>query len=380
MVYSILDACAENSAPSLRDFFEQEKRVVLFGAGKNGEFISHYLNFLGVPVECFVDNASQRAGSSVNGLRVEPPSILKDQGVVITSEQHADAIMAQLLEMGMERTHIYVLRQRELQQMFDSDPEWPAYSVQHFFAPTYRAYFQARGLDCDGEYLSHDGYTVPNPFKQPMDYQIAFFAEVVDWILPSLFNDLSMLVEGAGELGPVKIDAGDVVLDCGANIGLFTLLAAAKGGKVFAFEPAPSALEHLVKVKDIHPSVEILEMGTSNESGIARIALSQGNNTSSSLVLPVEGESIDIRTTTIDDFVETHNLQSVDFIKADIEGAERLMLAGAAKTLGRFAPKLSICTYHLPDDKEVLEQLIKQANPDYVIEHKWQKLYAHVPE
>ena len=73
-------------------------------------------------------------------------------------------------------------------------------------------------------------------------------------------------------------------------------------------------------------------------------------------------------------------LERVDFIKADIEGAERLMLKGAQETLRRFAPKLSICTYHLPDDKEVLEALIKQANPHYVIEHRWQKLYAHVPE
>ena len=56
------------------------------------------------------------------------------------------------------------------------------------------------------------------------------------------------------------------------------------------------------------------------------------------------------------------------------------MLAGAQETLRRFAPKLAICTYHLPDDKEVLEGLIKQANPDYIVTHRWKKLYAYVPE
>ncbi len=43
----------------------------------------------------------------------------------------------------------------------------------------------------------------------------------------------------------------------------------------------------------------------------------------------------------------------------------------------RFAPKLALCTYHFPDDPEVMERLILEANPEYVIEHKWAKLYAH---
>jgi hypothetical protein len=52
---------------------------------------------------------------------------------------------------------------------------------------------------------------------------------------------------------------------------------------------------------------------------------------------------------TLDAFVERNNIERVDFIKADIEGAERNMLRGAKRILREFAPKLSICTYHLPD-------------------------------
>ena len=82
--------------------------------------------------------------------------------------------------------------------------------------------------------------------------------------------------------------------------------------------------------------------------------------------------------TTLDKFVEENKLERVDFIKADIEGAERDMLRGACNTLKTFAPKLAICTYHLPDDPEVLEKIILEANHNYTIVHLRHKLFAAV--
>lgn len=69
-----------------------------------------------------------------------------------------------------------------------------------------------------------------------------------------------------------------------------------------------------------------------------------------------------IEITKIDQFVEENNLESVDFIKLDIEGFERYMLAGATKTLKKFAPRLAICIYHYSYDPEVLEKIILGKN------------------
>jgi len=68
----------------------------------------------------------------------------------------------------------------------------------------------------------------------------------------------------------------------------------------------------------------------------------------------------------------------VDFIKADIEGSERYLIEGAKKVLLEYTPKISICTYHLPDDSKVLRNLVLDANPKYKIFEKYQKLYAFV--
>ncbi|MDR2600473.1 MAG: FkbM family methyltransferase, partial [Oscillospiraceae bacterium] len=88
---------------------------------------------------------------------------------------------------------------------------------------------------------------------------------------------------------------------------------------------------------------------------------------------------IKVQTIDLDSFVNENNLPRIDFIKADIEGAERYMLMGAKQVLKDFAPKLSLCKYHLPDDSKVLKELILDANPNYVIEERWKKMYAYVP-
>jgi hypothetical protein len=76
--------------------------------------------------------------------------------------------------------------------------------------------------------------------------------------------------------------------------------------------------------------------------------------------------------------LDFYPILKVDFIKADIEGTERDMLKGATSVLKIFAPKLAICTYHLPDDPEVLKNIILKANPNYRIVQLNHKLFAMV--
>jgi hypothetical protein len=59
------------------------------------------------------------------------------------------------------------------------------------------------------------------------------------------------------------------------------------------------------------------------------------------------------------------NLPRVDFIKMDIEGAEVPALQGAAGTLARFRPRMSISTEHYPDDAAKITQVVRSAVPSY---------------
>ncbi len=58
-------------------------------------------------------------------------------------------------------------------------------------------------------------------------------------------------------------------------------------------------------------------------------------------------------------------LPRVDYIKLDIEGAEREALKGATLTLAKYQPRLFIDAYHQEDDMDLLPKLILGANPNY---------------
>ncbi len=170
----------------------------------------------------------------------------------------------------------------------------------------------------------------------------------------------------------VTVRPGDIVIDAGSWIGDFAAYAAsARKASVYAFEPSGKLFVELQKTARLNPGIVPVNY-----------ALGDSHQTGSDIVAGVdfrsEGETF--RVTTIDDFVRENNLPRVDFIKSDIEGFERRMLAGAQETLARFAPKLALCTYHLPDDPQVMAELIKQANPKYNIVQKRKKLFASVPE
>jgi FkbM family methyltransferase len=180
----------------------------------------------------------------------------------------------------------------------------------------------------------------------------------------------------------VTVKRGDVVLDVGAWIGDFAAYAASKGADTYAFEPTKETFDWLCKTAELNDGGKIypVHKGLGAAECESIISINFQNSGSNSIV--DRGKYKDgtemITITTLDKFVEESNLSRVDFIKSDIEGAERDLLRGATNVLKTFAPKLAICTYHLPDDPEVLERIIKEANPAYKVVHLRHKLMAAV--
>jgi len=171
----------------------------------------------------------------------------------------------------------------------------------------------------------------------------------------------------AGEGG---VQPGDVVLDCGANVGVFTKKALAQGAShVIAIEPAPENLAVLRKnlaAEIAAGKVTIYAKGVWNKDDTLTMYIDTTNSAADSFVRRADNSgTVQLPLTTIDHLVEDLHLDRVDFIKMDIEGAERQAVAGAASTIRRFHPRMALCVYHLADDPVVIPHAVLAIDPGY---------------
>jgi FkbM family methyltransferase len=131
-----------------------------------------------------------------------------------------------------------------------------------------------------------------------------------------------------------EIKTGQTVLDIGANIGYYTLIAAklvGPRGKVYAFEPDPDNFSLLKKniESNGYTNVILANQAVSDKTKTAKLFLNKTNKGDHRLYDSHDNRSsISVQTVKLDDFFKKLN-KKIDFIKMDIQGSE----AGALKGL-----------------------------------------------
>ena len=166
------------------------------------------------------------------------------------------------------------------------------------------------------------------------------------------------------------IKDGDYILDCGANIGIFSLYAAYlnEKGKIYAIEPVKETADIMQRLLDFFEvkNVKIIRKAVGDEKkrafiNIVPYQIRLGDST----ILDVNyGKKEEVEVDKIDNIVKEEKIKRVDFIKMDIEGYERYALNGAIETIKKHKPIIALST-HLADDKKVLPEIVKSAYANY---------------
>ena len=138
---------------------------------------------------------------------------------------------------------------------------------------------------------------------------------------------------------------GDVVWDIGANVGVFSIAAAARGCQVLALEPDPW-LAALI-TRSAGSSIRVVCAAASDRVGTDVFHLAQRGRAANFLARVGEGTQAggvrtvtSVPTVTLDHLLEEHGAPSL--IKVDVEGAEPLVWKGAERMIKEIRPRF-IC-------------------------------------
>lgn len=180
------------------------------------------------------------------------------------------------------------------------------------------------------------------------------------WIYPKNEISRSLYVRGIYDpnmavLVNSFLPADGVLLDIGANMGYYSMLAAKKtneNGKIIAVEPSSRDYKRIVaNVKENHfeAKIKTIMAAVGDRLGKKTIQIASeersGLNTLGSEFAYKGIEKIateEAVVTTIDTIVASENLDRVDVIKMDIEGSEVRALEGARATIEKFHPVLLV--------------------------------------
>lgn len=142
----------------------------------------------------------------------------------------------------------------------------------------------------------------------------------------------------------VPITKDSIVVDVGAHIGSFSIMAAKSAYKVLAFEPEPNNYRMLKKNMERNhlKNMSIFEMAVSGISGYHDIYTYQGGSSADYSLYKRGITNIKtgrIPTISVEDIIRREDLPRIDFLKLDCEGAEHDILRNisfetAAKILG----------------------------------------------
>jgi FkbM family methyltransferase len=145
------------------------------------------------------------------------------------------------------------------------------------------------------------------------------------------------------------VKEGDVVVDLGANLGYFTLLAAklaGKRGKVYSFEPEPRNYNYLLKNIELNGYDNVFAIPKAVSDRNAKVKLyvcpyDSGHHTINQYggikaykpdFTDDKKDFVEVETVSLDEFFQGTK-QPISVIKMDVEGAEMLALSGMDRVI-----------------------------------------------
>lgn len=143
---------------------------------------------------------------------------------------------------------------------------------------------------------------------------------------------------------------GDIVVDIGAHIGEYTLIAAylvKPAGIVYAIEPQPECVNYIRQNCEINglKNVKVYQLAVGDRSG--SVSFKRDPRSWGGLVVS-DGGNLSVQSVRLDDFAERVGLKNIAFIKIDAAGNELAVLNGGTSLFTQPNPPIIVCKLYHP--------------------------------
>jgi len=172
------------------------------------------------------------------------------------------------------------------------------------------------------------------------------------------------------------VKAEQAVVDIGTHFGYEALLACelvGTQGKVFCFEPSPTALPLARKNLGRFPQAELYQQAVADHNGTLKLQnrVIWKSAFNSATLDQYQGEYVEVPVTTLD-YALANRIQPIDFLKCDVEGFEMAVLRGAHELPSNDAPVLVLETDMPSEDGRASKRAFELA--EYLERYSYQAL------
>ncbi|MFB8788398.1 MAG: FkbM family methyltransferase [Potamolinea sp.] len=212
-----------------------------------------------------------------------------------------------------------------------------------------------KGRECkkkQANYLDHEWTELE--IDSPISY-VSFEKQLILVIEPSLRSAVTRVLIAEGDWFEKEMEfwrnwikPGMIVIDVGANVGVYAFSAALRVGEegcVLAVEPFSGCIRCLQETCKINQLswVKVCAGAASNRNGTAQLALHTASEVNTLVEPSTEGASPygileEVTCFTLDSLILQENVSNVDLLKIDSEGHELQVLEGSSQLITEFYP------------------------------------------
>ena len=188
--------------------------------------------------------------------------------------------------------------------------------------------------------------------------------EVLDCLLQEIYADEAYQNEW------VHLNAGDVVVDCGAHVGVFSRFALSQGAaRVLSIEMDAANYDCLLR-NTAGAADRVNAFNATLWSRATELTFKQSDCSDCHSAGEPTMPGATRTGTTLDAVLAPIGLGKLDFVKVDVEGAESQVLQGAAGLLRKHRPKLAIAVYHESGEDEKVAATLRELELRYQFFYK----------